>query len=253
MAIDRISEFILGGISNRFNMPNIMNYNGRRNTNRVDILLETDLSTDIIEVPAFCAGYTYNSIENRMTLPEEERNTVSDKIVYTIIGSDQCIERRQVNTILKDFTFRSWDSKMAKILNKGNLYYGYPGVITDSDFNTLVCFKVRIHKEKDKIRISDYICYVSPRVFSNQDGIIEKTIYKKIIPFCAGYVLHNDMRHLLWGTYNFVKYDWEGKHIQVVVKDDVECFLKPSKPIIKDFETEDLIRNILLENIDSFI
>lgn len=262
MAIDRVSNFILSGIDSRFNTPDIENYNGRRyGDESVELLIERDFSKDVIEIPAFCYQESIYLMENTLNHNKADGSNYPDKYVYTILRERMGYERKQVNTILKDFISRMYSSKMVQISNKGNIYYGYPGLITDCNFNPLVYFKVRAEKVKNddlvrtdsstcEIRITDYICYVSPNALINQDGIVEKVIYKKIIPFCSNYVLHNNSNNLRFRNYHFVKYDWEGKHIQVVIKDDIECFIKPNIPKIEDFESCEIIKNLLLDNIE---
>ena len=249
MAVDRVADFVLSGINNRFGYPDIENYDGRRARIQVEGMLERNFIHDTIEIPSFSFSSSAYLFERMLLRPENGR----DKIVNSIVTLEHPIERKQINTILKDFTLTGYDSRMRKVMNKNRIYCGWPGVIIDDDFNTIICLKVRMKADGNYVRITDYICYVSPSVFRNQDGIIEKTIYKKIIPFCSSYVLHNNDENLRYNNYDFVKYDWEGKHIEVVIRDNEECFVKPNTPKIEDFQSDELIKHILLENLDSLI
>jgi hypothetical protein len=248
MAVDRVADFVLSGIMNRFGYPDIENYDGRRNRVNMDAMLERDFTHNIIEIPAFCYSSSAATFIN-MLLPSVKR----EKIVNSILSVERPIERRQINTILKDFTLRGYDSRMAKVINKNRTYCGWPGLITDGDLNTIICLKVRIKTNGVRLKVTDYICYVSPSVFTNQEGIIEKTIYKKIIPFCSSYVLHNNIEDLRYRNYDFIEYDWEGKHIEVVIRDKEECFTKAITPSVRDFQSDDLLKHILLENLDSLV
>lgn len=250
MAVDRIADFVLSGISDRFWLPDLTIHNANRRTGDSIAILERDYTKDVVEIPAFVFASSIFTMENLVNYPD---NNVPNKVINSIITRNGVIERRQLNTIMKDFTLRGYDSSMMKVINKGNIYYGYPGLITDSSMNTILCLKIRVHREEDKARITDYICYISPKVFTHQDGIIEKTVYKKIIPFCSSYVLHNNSPYLRFLNYNFVKYDWEGKHIEVVIRDNEECFIKPNTPRIEDFDDGNVIKDILLKNIDYIV
>lgn len=249
MAVDRVADFVLSGIISRFGYPDIENYGGRGNRVNMDAMLERDFTHDTIEVPAFCYSASAMMFENMLLPPNEGRA----KVINSILSVERPIERRQINTILKDFTLRGYDSRMARIINKNKTYCGWPGLITDGDLNTIICLKVRMKANGNRIKVTDYICYISPSVFTNQEGIIEKTIYKKIIPFCSSYVLHNNIEDLRYRTYDFIDYDWEGKHIEVVIRDKEECFTKAITPVIEDFQSDELLKHILLDNLESLV
>ena len=248
MAVDRIADFILGGIKNRFPYPAI-DYN-RKTRMSIDTIIERDFTKNIIEIPAFLFPTSIGTLETMLTAEDGERN----KIINSVLISDYEIERKQINTIFKDCTLVRGENKMVRIKNKDNIYFGWPGIITDEDFNTIICLKIRIKIEENKAKATDYICYISPSVFANQDGIVEKTIYKKIIPFCSSYILHNNDSEFWFSNYSrFFKYDWEGKHIEVVIKDGEECFLKANTPLIADFQSDEVIKDILLDNLYALI
>lgn len=244
MAVDRIANFIRSAIDSRFPLPDL-----RRNSaiteNVGNVLLKMDYTPNIIEIPAFAFS--------NATLDLRSSRDNNFSCVYSIWCNPSHIERKQVTTILNNFTVGSRNSVMVDAENKGIQYYGYPGLVVDSDFNPLVCFKVRIKRVENRIFITDYLCYVSSKIFSQQEGIIEKTIYKKIIPYCATYVLHNDDFNNRESYSDYIKYDWEGKHIEVIIKDNIECFHKINTPTVDDFKDDNTIKSILLGNLDSFI
>ena len=249
MAVDRIANFILSSIDSRFNMPDLSGMRSSSGFNdRVPILLlERNYYDNKLEIPAFCFESTLSDeieIKNRRMEPFTSINT--------IITNDYKINRKQINTILRDFSTVHYRAAMLKIENKDRLYYGYPGIILDSNLNTIMCMKLKIEDRGDVIAITDYICYISPSVFSNQDGIVEKTIYKKVIPFCSSYVLHNDFRYLRGLGIHILSYDWEGKHIEVRIMDDIDGLQKPKSPKLEDSDPEH-IRNIILNNFDSLV
>lgn len=246
MAVDRVANFILSGIDNRFNMPNLQRCHNS-NSDVGKIILQIDYEPTTIEIPSFYFAQSITDI-NYMFIEGKIY-----KYINSIGEDDYNIERKQLNTILNDFTCRGYNSLIRKVTNKDNTYYGYPGLITDSNFNTLVCFKVRMTKGENCVYVTDYLCYISPRVFSNLDGIIEKAIYKKFIPFCASYVLNNNNLNNRYNYDDFVHYNWGGKHIEVIISDDVECFIRPISPKIEDFKDDSFVKRILLDNIDAFV
>lgn len=248
MAVDRVADFVLSGIKNRFSYPDIDNYGGGNRIN-MDAMLERNFTNNVVEVPAFCYSTSIGLFESILLDPSIRRK----KIVNSILSVEHPIERKQINTILKDFTLVNFHSRMARITNKNKTYCGWPGLITDGDLNTIICLKVRMKANGNRIKVTDYICYVSPSIFTNQEGIVEKTIYKKIIPFCSSYVLHNNEEDLRYMSYNFVDYDWEGKHIEVVIRDKEECFTKAVTPVIEDFQSDELLKHILLDNLESLV
>lgn len=255
MAVDRISEFILFGMDDR--MPaypilvnNVYTNIDQSHTSTIDVMgiIERDFSKDDIEIPVIYITDTINKLYDSLDYNADSRH----KYINFISCRSRDTERKQVTTIMRDFTYNG-STQMYKVSNKGNIYYGCPGLILDSDFNTLLCIKVRLKIIEGVINVVDYICYISPKIFINQDRIIEKTIYKKVIPFCSSYVLHNDFPHKRFGLTPKVNYDWENKHIKVVIKDDVDVIYKPVKPNIDDFKDNSVINNILTNNIDSLV
>jgi hypothetical protein len=137
-------------------------------------------------------------------------------------------------------------------MSNGTQYYGLPGAIFDSHFNLLMLMssKVDIRRNEDDRVIAyilQHICRISPVVFQRQDNIIEKTIVKKIIPFCASHEVTS-------GEYLFTHdyYDCEevtGKTISVFIDDTInEKFIRRIvPPRMSDF-TEENIHEILVRN-----
>lgn len=244
MAVDRIAEFILYGLNNRIGSPNLNRSYQNNHGNEIIGILERDYSKKIMEIPVFCLNDAIKSID--------AYNGNAYKYISFVGSLKNGIERKQVTTVLREFLYYS-NPSMEKIINKGATYYGYPGFILDGNYDTLLCFKVKLHVESPNIRITDYICYISPKVFENQDRTVEKTIYKKIIPFCSSYELHNNFPYRRFQHMPHVIYDWEGKHIKVVIDDDINILKKPVLPKIDDFKNDDTVKNIILNNINSII
>lgn len=107
-------------------------------------------------------------------------------------------QRRLVRGALSDFSSAyRYHRAVGVTMSSGATYYGLPGMIFDADFNPLLMMTSSVENVDIDGTIRMYIikhnCRVSPAVFQNQDRLIEKTIIKKIIPFCASHeVTWND-------------------------------------------------------------
>lgn len=107
-------------------------------------------------------------------------------------------QRRLVRGALSDFSSAyRYHWAVGVTMSSGATYYGLPGMIFDADFNPLLMMTSSVENVDIDGTIRMYIikhnCRVSPAVFQNQDRLIEKTIIKKIIPFCASHeVTWND-------------------------------------------------------------
>ena len=89
--------------------------------------------------------------------------------------------------------------------------------------------------------------HVSPQVFLRGEGLIDKTILKKIIPF---YVSHN-IGTVSTSTY-FRSDIPEGTKPQILI-DDVSKFIEnPTKPTPQKC-SDDVLNQLLVDNIDDVL
>ena len=128
-------------------------------------------------------------------------------------------------------------------------YYGVPGVIFNENMELLLIVTLTIRKRIDSPRFSieRINCRISPKVFEHQDRIIEKTIVKKIIPFCVSYSVARRDIYLSCSEYNCVD-----KTIQVII-DDCSSFIHTATIPKPSLLTEDKIKSFLVENINEII
>lgn len=73
------------------------------------------------------------------------------------------------------------------VTGKGEVYYGAPGLVLDSNFKPIMIGISEYMGSPDRISFSRCVLKVSPEVFISE-GLLEKAIIKRIIPF---YTEHN--------------------------------------------------------------
>ena len=169
-------------------------------------------------------------------------------IAAPLIADTNLNTRRLVRGAFMDFT-RITGRITGVHMSNGNTYYGVPGVIFNENMELLLIVTLTIRKRIDSPRFSieRINCRISPKVFEHQDRIIEKTIVKKIIPFCVSYSVARRDIYLSCSEYNCV-----GKTIQVII-DDCSNFIHTATVPKPSLLTEDKIKSFLVENINEII
>lgn len=230
--VDRIANFIL--LSGRYE------YNTQYTPDypiSVSKWISASLENPISEIPCFMSSKIV------LALSQEYKS-----IVVPLIANPDLNTRRLVRGAFMDFT-RITGKINGVHMSNGNTYYGVPGAIFNEDMELLLIVTLAIRKEVDSPRFSieRINCRISPKVFEHQDRIIEKTIVKKIIPFCASYSVARRDIYLSCREYNCV-----GKTIQVII-DDCSDFIHTATVPKPSLLTEDKIKSFLIENINEII
>lgn|SRR5574344_161412 len=113
----------------------------------------------------------------------------TDTRVAISLTPDSYINRGTYDTIIRDFFQRGHRCNMLKCTTgRGEEYYGCPGIILDKDFNPLMIAFYDITPNLGGItgfKITGVTIKVSPKVYSNPTGLLEKAIINKIIPSYA--------------------------------------------------------------------
>lgn len=237
--MDRVEQFILSGST-------FGNY--RQNTRAVAspdgyIDVHLNIGEGPTEVPDFMLGkavdYALRDVE-----------TVS--FILTQQNNGARTQRRLVRGAFSDFNRAySYGGISEVTMSNGTIYYGLPGAIFDSNFNLLMLMSSKIDIRHTAGRVTAYIlqhiCRISPAVFQRQDNIIEKTIVKKVIPFCASHEVTSNEYLLRHECFNCE--EATGKVISVFIDDTInEKFIRRIiPPKISDF-TEENIHEILVRN-----
>lgn len=229
--MDAVEHFILSGLElGRFH------YSGKRDyeENIFQKFLVVDIkdnSSDIInvEIPAFLGGLVQ----------------YGTKFVIPLFCNSPITPRRLVRNMLRDFESSASRGLLNGIITTNNIkYYGFPGVIFDENMDILmiVTTEVTLNKANNNSIINRCVCRVSPKVFNNPNGTLEKMIIKKVIPSCYNI----RPRHTMGNR----RID-EAKPIKVII-DDCSYFIEsPIVPNVENF-TQEKVDAFIRNNIDEF-
>lgn len=94
--------------------------------------------------------------------------------------------------------------------SKGEVYYGAPGLILDHNFEPIVIGISEYTGDGVVKKFERHVLKVNPNVFLS-DGLLEKAIIKKLIPF-------------------YTRYDVEGRTVRVEVDNISKYIVKPVPP-----------------------
>lgn len=220
------------------------------NHNAFNRLFVIDVSSDEIEVPVFARSAVESVVRGKLGFPYINH---ASKIVIPMYVNTYNMAARTADSIMNIFFSRTnFNQRLQKITtNKGEVYYGGKGIILDKDFNilflcTIVCRRME-HRGGQVMSYYKPVIHVSPQVFLRGDGLIDKSILKKVIPF---YVSHNiDSVN----THACFRSDIpEGTKPQILI-DDVSKFIEnPAKPTPQKC-SDDVLNQILADNADDVL
>ena len=223
--MDRVEEFIMYSLRDCA----LPSYHRDRHSvdfpSAFDSFIEVDISGENkVEVPACFTNYVVGWIDKYNTL------------VMPIISPVTAMPRRLIRGILSDFMNPRSSSYAGFAYCKtsaGDYYYGLPGIILNGNKEPLMVLTLEINYAIEgrtkTFTPTRCICHVSPKVFMNQDKLVEKTIIKKIIPFCSTKVLERrDM--LRNNAYSESRPFILGTTIKVVIDDCSGFVVKPVVP-----------------------
>ena len=221
---------------------------GRHNAfNRLFVI---DISSNEIEVPTFARSVVESTVRKNLEYPHISH---VGKIVIPMYVNTYNLATRTADSIVNIFFSRTtFHQRLQKVTtNKGEVYYGGKGIILDKDFNilllcTIVCRKIE-HGGRHIMSYYKPIIHVNPQVFLKNEGLINKSILKKIIPF---YISHNI------GSVNTHDYFFDGileeTKPQVLI-DDVNKFMEhPVKPSPQKC-SDDVLNQLLTDNADDVL
>ena len=220
------------------------------NHNAFNRLFVIDVSSDEIEVPVFAESAVESVIRDKLEFPYVSH---VNKIIIPMYVNTYTQLKRTADCIVREFfSGVNFDKRLQKVItNKGEVYYGSKGIILDKDFNilllcTLACRRM---KYRDRQVMSYYkpIIHVSPQVFLRGEGLIKKSILKKIIPF---YVSQNIVP--IWTNPGFVNDIPEGTKPQILIDDVSKLIENPVKPTPQKC-SDDVLNQILADNADDVL
>lgn len=213
-------------------------------------MLVVDVSSDEVEVPVVAKSLVESVITDNLIYS----NNIQ-KVVVPLYVNSRNQSRRTADSIINDFFTRTmFRHRLQKVTtNKGEVYYGNRGIILDKDFKPLILCSVLCKKVEDESRLyMDYyktIVHVSPEVFLNETGLINKHILKKVIPF---YLTHNiNVVGTYDGRFRSRIHDENAKP-QILIG-DISKFIET--PVLPNPSTcsNKAINEFLLDNIDDVL
>ena len=220
------------------------------NHNVFNRLFVIDMSSDEIEIPVFARFVVESVVTDKLKYPFM---THPSKIVIPMYVNTYNQSRRTSDSIVNDFFSRvSFNHRLQKVTtNKGEVYYGGKGIILDKDFNILLlCTMICKRMEHGGRQVMSYykpIVHVSPQIFLRDEGLLGKSILKKIIPFYVSHSIDGIHTHAYFG--NDVPI---GTKPQILI-DDVSKFIEnPVKPTPQKC-SDDVLNQILIDNIDDVL
>ena len=220
------------------------------NHNAFNRLFVIDVSSDEIEVPVFAESAVESVIRDKLEFPYVSH---VNKIIIPMYVNTYTQLKRTADCIVREFfSGVNFDKRLQKVItNKGEVYYGSKGIILDKDFNilllcTLACRRME-YRDRQVMSYYKPIIHVSPQVFLRGEGLIEKSILKKIIPF---YVSQNiDPIRTNPGFVNDIP---EGTKPQILIDDVSKLIENPVKPTPQKC-SDDVLNQILADNADDVL
>lgn len=198
-----------------------------------------DLTGDTIEVPVFAKTVVEDTIIN---------SSSTTKVVLPLYSNSNTYNRRTADSIIRSFFIRgNLTERLQKVVtNKNEVYYGMRGIILDEHFNPLIMATISLDRESKMYK--KVTIYIHPEVFLNTNGLIHKSIIKKIIPFYISY--NEDLSYRGRRAYYRLE---SSVRPQVVIEDAAKKFIQsPNRPSPQSC-TDDKLNQLMIENIDEIL
>lgn len=188
------------------------------NFNPIFLRISGCQSGDVFEVP---------SLINNLTTQIDTRDKLFGEHVVplTVIGSQA---RRTADSVFKYFfqisrrSYQDYLGLKKAITSKGEVYYGAPGLILNSNFEPIAIGLSEYTVLNDSLVLNRHVLKVSPNVFTSE-GLLEKVIIKRLIPF-------------------FTRHNMEGRTVRVEI-DDISQYIV--KPVIPNARVQESMKDIL--------
>ena len=220
------------------------------NHNAFNRLFVIDVSSDEIEVPVFAKSAVESVVRDKLEFPYVSH---VNKIIIPMYVNTYTQSRRTADSIVGEFFSRvNFNQRLQKVItNKGEVYYGGKGIILDKDFNilllcTLACRRME-YRGRQVMSYYKPIIHVGPQVFLRDEGLIDKSILKKIIPF---YLSQNICQTRT--NPDFVSDIPEGTKPQILIDDVSKLIERPVKPTPQKY-SDDVLNQILADNADDVL
>lgn len=203
------------------------------------LMLVFDVDYASSEVPTIC-GRMYEQMLSKITEP--------GTVVIPLAVDPNPYSSSGAETILKRFSRQpaSYGRLIKVTTPKGETYYGNNGVILDKDFEPLFLSTRIINCTNGSARGSRIISkgqttvYLSPKVFTDDQGILNKALAKKGIAF----YLSQNISQSYWND-EIIK-------AKVIIDDMSKFFRKVERPDVNALSEKEFSK-VLKENIDEVL
>lgn len=200
------------------------------NMNPYKVIIEADIKTSSeIEVPTVLRQVLYrkNTDIAREILSKKNR-----------IGTLVALESKSCNASGSIALIKALTSShlLHKGFCKGQIYYGCKGVIFDKDMRMLLMVNERCRVGDHKfIPTGKIVVHVSPTIFLDRSGMLEKYIINKIIP-----------------AFLYKDENYENRYEVKIKVDNAEEFIRTIQPP-KDRDVNETLNNLLENNINHLL
>lgn len=216
--------------------------------NAFDKMFVVDISVDEIEVPMFAKAVVEENVGFNLIAEQ----TLIHKVVIPLYVNSYNQNKRTADSIINEFSKVNFNTRLQKVTtNKGEVYYGGKGIILNKDFKPLILCSMLCRK--DEFRSNEYMDYykpiirVSPEVFLNETGLINKTIIKKIIPFYLTHIIPT-----IYSRNRFRDKLADGRKPQILIEDISRFIETPALPN-PDTCSNEALNKLLLDHIDDVL
>ncbi len=205
------------------------------------VMLQFDVTYESSEVPTMCTR-TYENLLPKITEP--------GTVVIPMAVDPYSFSAAGAETMLKKFARQSanYGRLLKATTPKGEVYYGNNGIILDKNFDPLFlstriisCVNVTgTVSRARRITKSGVTVYLSPKVFTDDQSMLNKALAKKGIAF----YLSQNISMSYWNN--------ENEHAKVVIDDMSRFFKKVEKPDVNAL-SNGVFTEVLKDNIDEVL
>lgn len=205
------------------------------------VMLQFDVTYESSEVPTMCTRI-YENLLPKITEP--------GAVVIPMAVDPYSFNAAGAETILKKFARQSanYGRLLKATTPKGEVYYGNNGIILDKNFDPLFLSTRVIScvnangtvSRARRITKSGVTVYLSPKVFTDDQGMLNKALAKKGIAF----YLSQNISMSYWNN--------ENEHAKVVIDDMSKFFRKVERPDVNALSTN-VFTEVLKDNIDEVL
>lgn len=234
--------------------PSFINYDLN---NVFSNFLRVKTSSNGFEIPIFCNNFIETTIVRQFALNGEFNDIIIPLGVNKRASTVKSIDKLFYPigySVTKANGLSSYKTE------KSDVYHIERGLIMDKDDNLLMFNTIEIEVKDGKLEYKKVKSYIHPSVFYS-DGLIEKTIVEKIIPYILkdGIYVYPNYQNIdfvinnLGNTriVNSLSYYRERVKPEIVVKDVKDIFFCTPNAPSSNFDEE--LNDLLIEDIDTVV